>query len=139
MGNFLNLEKTANIISQRVEQSGMKNRDLSSEEFAKLAEISGNTVRSHDHDDYFQQLEHYLPKELKIIMTMVKVPEKESMRIKVIGCHQNGPFGLISYPVLPRIRQRIFEWVDRRLGFIEENMDERKIWCDARIKRLWST
>lgn len=125
------LDWVAQNIARRIGQSGFKNEEISCEQFAKIAKISGNTARGYTEQE-IQQIDAYLPNPFSITCRLIS--PKGGMRIRVSGCRY-GPLGLIAYPVLPRIHERIYEFAVRCIDCLEEGSEIREGWRQARQKR----
>lgn len=127
-----NAEEIARNIRQNIPKTDFKNKEISCAEFAKLAGISESTARNWD-DSAYDQIGAYLGRPYSI--TSRRCAPRESMKIKVSGCHY-GPFGLIAWPIGPRIYERVNNFIDRIIEFRQESFDIRVGERKARTRRL---
>lgn len=127
-----NPKKIAENIMKNANKSN-KNRCLNAEEFAPIAGVSPNTVRSWPLDAY-KELDKYL--ELPYSVDADHKEQAPKTVIRISGC-KYGRFGVVAWPILPRIVGRLRDCYERTSRHRKEVRTNRKMIRRARQKRTF--
>ena len=112
-----------------------KNKWLNAEEFAIIAEVSPNTVR-YWAPDALKEVDKYLKSPYSVSTNHKKQAPKTVIRLS--GC-EYGRFGVVAWPILPRIVSRSRDGYERIARYRKEVRTNRKIFRHARQKRFFGT